>query len=119
MAKKNSAPVKVYGIDDFINDMKKPMPFIDTISRIHLLTGFNKSALMMLRGHLDCIMEDDPEDDSSKESKRLYSHWIFLIEAIDCLIKGRDIPEYYIDYMTPSWEHGFDPLNLTDRKSVV
>ena len=116
MAKKNSAPAKVYGIDDFIAEMKHPMPYIDTLSRIRLLTGFHKSALMMLRGYLECIMYDDPEDDSTNESKRLYSHWNFLLVAIECLIEGKDIPEYYIDTLTPSWEHGFDPLDLPYTK---
>ena len=57
MAKKNSVPVKVYGIDDFITDMERPMPYIDTLSRIHLLTGFNKSALWLLSQYLDWIID--------------------------------------------------------------
>jgi len=120
MAKKNSAPVKVYGIDDFITEMKTPMPFINTISRIHLLTGFNKGALIMLRNYLHWIIEWDkywvyrrdwitkdgikligePVNDAKDPKKNgrakritpLHMHQLFLIVAIDYLIDGKDIP---------------------------
>ena len=138
MAKKNSAPAKVYGIDDFIAEMKHPMPYINTLSRIHLLTGFNKSALILLRNHLAVIMgygkvmvyrkfwitEDgikligEPVNDAKDPKKNgrvkritpLHMHQLFLIVAIDCLIDGRAIPEPFVNHtLLPEWHYDPDP----------
>ncbi len=137
MAKKNSVPVKVYGIDDFITDMERPMPYIDTLSRIHLLTGFNKSALWLLSQYLDWIIDYKdlqsyrmnwitkhgirwggvPEGTLRKVVTPLQRHHVFLVVAIDCLIKGDDIPTIFMRDRIAKWASGFDPLHPFYTKS--
>ncbi len=52
-------PMQMYGIDDFISEMKLPMPYVDIMARIHYLTGYNKSALILLHQHAEWIVPDD------------------------------------------------------------
>lgn len=116
MAKQsNKAPVKAYGIDDFIEEIKRPMAYIDIMARIHLLTGYNKSALILLRKTTHRIMDSDKARDiynlwikdraewSKSEVNRMNKmelpdfQYIFYLDALDALITGRDIQDFFLE----------------------
>jgi hypothetical protein len=116
MAKiKEKVPMKAYGIDDFISEMQRPMTYIDIMARIHLLTGYNKSALILLDQQSEWIVPDGkanqyyldwikplPKKIPKDQVERISSvkgrefQYIFFIEAMDALINGRDIEDFFL-----------------------
>jgi hypothetical protein len=108
-------PMQMYGIDDFISEMKDPMPYVDIMARIHYLTGYNKSALIMLHQHAEWIVPDGkasqyyldwikplPKRIPKEQEERISSvkaeefQYIFFMDAMDALINGRDIQDFFL-----------------------
>lgn len=133
-------PHRPYSISDFIEEMKSPMPFIDIVSRVHLLTGFNKSALIMLRRHCGEILgyrlweKIDVHYSSSKLKevkigKKTFMvntiempkhHHTFLIDFLDALIVGRDVDPFFTGIDPDDYDkHVFGESKLTIRQIAL
>jgi len=133
---KKDTALRPYSLADFIEEMKSPMPYIDIVSRVHLLTGFNKSAVIILRRYIGKILgyriwkktdihynDTSPKLIEAKIGKKTYMvhsfeppkhHQTFLIDFLESLIIGRDVDNYFTGIDPDDYDkHVFSEAKLT------